>query len=183
MSCGSLPGYKRPMTKPKPPGKKKKAGVPPSIIYDPAIAAEIRGMRLANMPVELIATTCRIAENSLRKVYGKELVSGRAKLVGAAATQAARLVYGAKAEFDAGGNCTRAEVKPDSAMVQYVLRTQGKDWGWSEAFQLSRMPLFNDVHLERLTKDELIQFGKLLSKAGVEIDLAGCVGTSGQTRS
>ncbi len=133
-------------------------------------------MALANLPLELIAKTIGIAENTLTKHYREHIDQGRAKLLGAAATQTARFVYGAKAEFDAGGNQIRAEVKPEQAACFFVLKTQGKKFGWSERTEhtgADGAPLFNDLDLTKLTVKEFEQLAWLLSKCGVGVTIEG----------
>jgi hypothetical protein len=130
-------------------------------------------MALANLPQELIAKTIGISEKTLVKHYREHIDQGRAKLLGAAATQTARFVYGAKAEYDENRNLIRAEVKPEQAACFFVLKTQGKKFGWSERTEhtgADGAPLFNDLDLSKLSAKELQQLAALLSKCGVVIE-------------
>lgn len=159
------------MTKPKPKDQHKKSG-PKDWAPSDEQRAEIRGMAIANLPIEFIAEVIGKDPKTIQKACPEEVKKGRARLIAAAATQTARFVYGAKAEFDDAGNMIRAEVKPEQAACFFVLKTQAKKHGWSERVEhtgADGAPLFNDLDLTKLTDPELKALTKLLRKAGVEI--------------
>lgn len=160
------------MTKPKPKSEKRKPG-PKGHQPTPESRGEVRGMAMANIPKDVIAKAIGIDEKTLCKHYPEEVERGRTKLLAAAATQTARFVYGAKAEFDDRGNMIRGEIKPEQAACFFVLKTQGKKYGWSERTEhtgADGAPLFNDLDLSKLNPAEFQTFKKLLGKCGVAIE-------------
>lgn len=96
---------------------------------------EVRGLAMANVPKDQIAKFVGIGEDSLDKYFAAEISKGRLTLLGGAATNMARMALGSRAEFDSAGNQTRAEVKPEFVACCYVLKSQGKDFGWGERFE------------------------------------------------
>lgn len=98
---------------------------------------EVRGLAIANIPLDQIAKFVGISEPTLRKHFPEEIAKGRMTLLAGAATNMARMALGSKAEYDAKGHCIRAEVKPEFVACCYVLKTQGKDFGWSERLEHS----------------------------------------------
>lgn len=130
-------------------------------------------MAMANIPLEQIAKVMGKDEKTLVRACPDEIQKGRIRLLAAAATNTARMVYGAKAEFDPAGNLLRAEVKPEAAACFFVLKTQGKKFGWSERLEhtgADGTPLFNDLDLTKLSDKEFKQLASLLSKCGVVVE-------------
>lgn len=96
---------------------------------------QVRGLSMANVPQDQIAKFIGVGEDQLKKYFGDEMAKGRLTLLGGAATNMARMALGSRAEFDGKGNCIRAEVQPQFVACCYVLKSQGKDFGWGERFE------------------------------------------------
>lgn len=127
---------------------------------------------MANIPHDVIATDIGITAKTLRRAYREEIDKGYNTLLAGAATNMARMALGAKAEYDDVGHVIRAEVKPELGACCFVLKTQGKKFGWSERTEITGAdgaPLFNDLDLSKLDPKEYAQLKGLLSKAGVDI--------------
>lgn len=158
-------------TKKKLPKDKLKTGPKPKEFSD-LERGEVRGLAMANVPITEIADYMEIDEKTLKKYFAKELRRGRLTMLAGAATNMARMALGARAEWDDRGNLVRAEVVPQFGPCCFVLKTQGKDFGWSERFEHtgkngtalpSRLESLTDVQLaalyERLDKGEVSRQG------------------------
>lgn len=135
---------------------------------------EVQGLKMANVPDEEIAKFLNIDVDTLKRYFEDELRRGRMVMVAGAATNIARMALGAKAEYDPkSGKMIRAEVVPELGACCFILKTQGKKFGWSERLEhtgADGAPLFNDLDLGKLSGAEFKTLAKLLGKCGVAIE-------------
>lgn len=86
-------------------------------------------MTAAGFAQGIIAPLLRISVPTLTAHYDQELKSAKGEYLSRVAQMAFAMALGRPAQYDAEGRQLRAEVKPDRAMVMFILKTQG---GWKE---------------------------------------------------
>lgn len=84
----------------------------------------------------------KISTNTLRAHYAWELENARKHFIAAVGQVAGQMALGRAAEWSAPDKdgkriLLKEELKPDGAMVRYVLSSIAKDLGWGEKLQLS----------------------------------------------
>lgn len=86
-------------------------------------------MTAAGFAQQIIAPILKISVPTLKLHYADELATSKGTYLGRVASMAFAMALGRPAKYDAEGRLIQAELKPDRAMVMFILKTQG---GWKE---------------------------------------------------
>lgn len=84
-----------------------------------------------------IARRIGVSEKTLRKHFAAQLEFAQMDFISAVVRSLGRMAVGAPAQFDKDGKQLRAEVVPDVAACCFILKTRGKNLGWSERLELT----------------------------------------------
>jgi hypothetical protein len=127
---------------------------------------EVKALRVAGYTEDQVADYLEIDPKTLRAHFRTELDHSKMKVLAGAAGNVVRFALGSPAQFDAKGNKLREEQKPEAWAICFLLKTQGKDLGWSERFEHTGKgggPI-EHADLSKLTKEELDEAERLARK-------------------
>lgn len=158
------------------PRKKKKLKRRPPWKPTEQQQGEVRAFVQMGLPQEEIAKQMRVDIKTLRKHCRDILESSKVKFLAAVVNSLGRQALGAPAEYDKGGRMVREEVKPVPAAAMFILKTQGKEYGWVERTEhtgKNGLPLVPEDKLKGLSDEQL----RILEKARAIV--AGLVGPAG----